>query len=82
MLIARSMDVMSSALNQERNSPVFFVVAAHRNGNIHLKSHHPDKISAEKALKMRVDMDRLSIERTSIEFSSNGNVRIWRMLPN
>ena len=58
-----------------------FVVAAARNCNEFLRSHHIDRKSAEIALKMTIDTDRLRVVPAEIEFAANGNVRIWRLFP-
>lgn len=73
---------MDSSGNHPIQTDKFFVVAAGRNGNEFLRSHHIDRKSAEIALKMTIDTDRLIVVAAEIEFAANGNVRIWRMLPN
>ena len=58
-----------------------FVVAAARNGNEFLRSHHIDRKSAEIALNKTVDIGRLFVTEVETEFATNGNVRIWQVFP-
>jgi hypothetical protein len=59
----------------------FFVVAAGCNGNQYLRSYHLDRSSANDALKKTIAEGILSVIPASIEFSSNGNVRRWDIVP-
>ena len=52
-------------------------LVAHRNGRLHLRSHHTTEADARRASEQTVDPDALQVMPINLALATNGNVQLW-----